>query len=295
MTTPRQKLQPVFIYGAGRDLEHAVTTHLFGICPNSSGSTFLVRALETCRATWGFPREGQWIRGFRRPVIRQNIEDGRLKLLWACGQSTIRRFADPAGYDWPRTRKAWYAQVYTRDPAASVFVSKSPPHLLCVGELVRHFRNARFLFMVRNPYAVCEGIVRGCEGFHRRGSEVHGMPLPEAAAVHVVNCLAWQRRNLETGTYRERGVFFTYEEMCAAPERVASRIQALVPELDDLDLRQRLPVKRMYHAMLTDMNARQIARLDAGRIEAFNRVFRAHRDVLDYFGYDLMAANRANR
>ena len=291
----------MFLYGAGRGLEHTITTHLFGICPNNSGSTFLVRALEACRATWGLPREGQWIRGFRGPVIRKGIED-RLQLLWACGQSTIRRFTDPAGYDWPRTRKAWYAQAYARDPAASVFVSKSPPHLLCVGELVRHFRNARFLFMVRNPYAACEGILRGCEVYHRHGlldgrngSRVDGMPLPEAAAVHVVNCLAWQRRNLETGTYRERGVFFTYEEMCAAPERTASRIQALVPELDDLDLRQRLPVKRTYHEVLTDMNARQIARLDAGRIEAFNRVFRAHRDVLDYFGYDLMAAHRANR
>ena len=274
----------MFLYGAGRDLEHTVTTHLFGICPNNSGSTFLVRALDTCRATWSLPREGQWIRGFRGPVI----EDPPLKLIWACEQSFIRRFTDPAGYDWPRTRKAWYAQAYARDPAASVFVSKSPPHLLCVGELVRHFRNARFLFMVRNPYAVCEGICR-------RRPFAGDHPPPEAAATHVVNCLAWQRRNLETGTYRERGVFFTYEEMCAAPERVASRIQALVPELDDLDLRQRLPVKGMYHEMLTDMNARQIARLDAGRIEAFNRVFRAHRDVLDSFGYDLMVANRVNR
>ena len=302
MTTRLQGLRPAFLYGAGRDLEHAVTTHLFGICPNNSGSTFLVRALNTCRATWGLPREGQWMRGFRGPVIRKDVEDRRLKMLWACGQSYIRRFTDPAGYDWPRTRKAWYAQAYARDPAASVFVSKSPPHLLCVGELMRHFRNARFLFMVRNPYAACEGIVRACEMLDRlglvddrHGSHVHGMPVPEAAAVHVVNCLAWQRRNLETGTYRERGVFFTYEEMCAAPERTASRIQALVPELDELDLRQRLPVKNTYHEMLTDMNARQIARLDAERIEAFNRVFRARRDVLDYFGYDLMAANRANR
>jgi len=290
----QRRLLIVFLYGAGRGLEHTVTTHLFGICPNNSGSTFLVRALEACRATWSLPREGQWMRGFRGPVIRRSIEGGQPGLLWACEQSTIRRFTDPAGYDWPRTRKAWYAQAYARDPAASVFVSKSPPHLLCVGELVRHFRNARFLFMVRNPYAVCEGIVRGCEVFHRHVPEVHGLPLPEAAAVHVVNCLAWQRRNLETGTYRERGAFFTYEEMCAAPERTASRIQALVPELDDLDLRQRLPVKRAYHEVLTDMNARQIARLDAGRIEAFNRVFRARRDVLDYFGYDLMAAGRAS-
>ena len=290
----RRRLLTVFLYGASRGLEHTVTTHLFGICPNNSGSTFLVRALETCRATWGLPREGQWMRGFRGPVIRRSIEGGQPGLLWACEQSAIRRFTDPASYDWPRTRKAWYAQAYARDPAASVFVTKSPPHLLCVGELVRHFRNAKFLFMVRNPYAVCEGIVRGCEVFHHHVPEVYGLPLPEAAAVHVVNCLAWQRRNLETGTYRERGVFFTYEEMCAAPERTASRIQALAPELDDLDLRQRLPVKRTYHEMLTDMNARQIARLDARRIEAFNRVFRARRDVLDYFGYDLMAAGRAS-
>ena len=50
--------------------------------------------------------------------------------------------------------------------------------------------------------------------------------------------------------------------MCAEPEKVASQIQALVPELDDLDLRRRLPVKGRYHEMLTDMNARHIARLD---------------------------------
>ena len=40
--------------------------------------------------------------------------------------------------------------------------------------------------------------------------------------------------------------------------------------------------------MLTDMNERQIARLDASQIAVFNRVFREHRDALDYFGYDLM-------
>ena len=40
--------------------------------------------------------------------------------------------------------------------------------------------------------------------------------------------------------------------------------------------------------MLTDMNERQITRLDAAQIAAFNRVFREHRDTLGYFGYELM-------
>ena len=54
-----------------------------------------------------------------------------------------------------------------------------------------------------------------------------------------------------------------------------------------LNLHRRLAVKR-YHEMLTDMNARQMARLDAAQVAAFNRVFRQHRNVLAYFGYDLM-------
>ena len=76
--------------------------------------------------------------------------------------------------------------------------------------------------------------------------------------------------------------------MCAEPERTAQAIRALAPELDDLNLRQRLPVKDEYHEMLTDMNARQIARLSAEEFTAFNRVFREREDVLSWFGYRIM-------
>ncbi len=75
--------------------------------------------------------------------------------------------------------------------------------------------------------------------------------------------------------------------MCAAPERVAQTIRALVPALDDLDLRRRVPVKGRYDEELTDMNARQIARLTREQIAAFNDVFRRHRELLAYFGYPL--------
>ena len=110
--------------------------------------------------------------------------------------------------------------------------------------------------------------------------------LPAAAARHVVACFELQRRNLDL--WGGRSVFFTYEAMCGEAQRVAERIRALVPELDDLNLRRRLAVKGRYDEMLTDMNARQIARLDAARIASFNRVFRAHRDLLASFGYGLM-------
>ena len=121
-----------FVRGATRDLENTIAAHLFVVCPNNSGSSFLASALAACRAVWSLPREGQGIPGYAGPVT-------------------------------------------TRDP-----------------------------------------------------------------------------------------------------------------ELADLGLRRRLPVKGRYDEVLADMNARQIARLDAGQIAAFNRVFHERRDALDYFGYELL-------
>ena len=270
-----------WIHGAGRNLERTVTTHLFVSCPNNSGSTFLQKALATCRATWNLPDEGHRMPGYRGPAPGGD----RLPytgLLWAASPEMIAMLADPTAYDWPRTRRAWYFQARAREARASVFVVKSPPHLLVVDDLARHFVNPKFLFVVRNPYAVCEAICR-----YMTGRVPHSDPeLPEKAARHVVACLHRQRRNIEA--HRSRGVFFTYELMCREPERVARRIQALVPALDDLRLQQRLRIKGHYDEPLTDMNAGQISRLSAEQVAAFNRVFREHRDALDYFGYALL-------
>ena len=279
--------------GCRHDLEKRVDHHLFGIAPNNSGSTFLMQALGACRATWNLHQDGLSALGYVGPNSVRDLLRGRpapvAPMIWASEQRWIDLLTDPRRYDWPRTRKAWYFQAFARSHEASVFYTKTPYHLLLVDDLARHFRNAKFLFMVRNPYAVCEGICR----FYRReqpfpdGRRPPRVPdLLEAAARHVVNCLEWQRRNLRA--HGDRGVFFTYEAMCAEPERTAQAIRALAPELDDLNLRQRLPVKDEYHEMLTDMNARQIARLDAEEFAAFNRVFRKREDVLAWFGYCVM-------
>ena len=277
---PAERSQPFF--AAAYDIGSVVETHLFGVAPNDSGSSFLMTALATCRQTWNLPKEGQFAFGFTGPNTR---DQGRL--LWS-HRPWRDRFADPTAYDWPRNRTAWYFQAFARDPQASVFFTKAPPFLLLVDSLRRHFRNAKFLFMVRNPYAVCAGI-----GRYRTNQPVPpGKEYFEAAAEHVVNCLALQRHNLET--HGGRGVFFTYEAMCDEPERVERQIRALVPALDDLKLRQRLAVKGSYDEMLTNMNARQIARLTPEQIATVNRVFRQRRDVLDFFGYEIIESSEGS-
>ena len=278
--------------GALHDLERVVATHLFVIGSNNSGTTFLRKALATSRRTWNLPDEGAAMFGYIGP--RGNDPGlAASSRIWATRKRSLDALEGPAGYDWPRTRKAWYFQAHARDPAASVFVEKTPMHLLVVDALARHFRNARFLFLVRNPYAMCEGICRTLrlESGRRRAlglpaPPLEGVRLEILAARHVATCLEYQRRHVEA--FGERGWLLTYEAMCAEPERVERAIRSLVPALDDLNLRQRLPVSGRYHEMLTDMNARQIARLCPGQVAAINRVFRRHRAVLDRFGYEVM-------
>ena len=313
-------------YGAGRDLERTIRTHLFVICPNHSGSTFLREALATSQAAWSLPGEADRVPGFVRPAPLGIPSPFKLRTggqarsdpcgsspersaprnakLWAASQVRIDRLTDPGGYDWARNRKAWYFMARARDPRAPVFVAQAPRALFQVEMLAQSFRNARFVFMVRNPYAAGEGICRAYRQVYRERNGAdpppaiwQGRGLEEWAAMHLVNCLARQRRNVEAHGDRPRpiggeprGVFFTYEAMCAEPERVGREIRAMVPELGDLNLHQRLPVKRRYDEMLTDMNARQIARLGAGQVAAFNRVFHEHRDLFDHFGYEMLDA-----
>lgn len=281
-----------YVAGAGYDLARQISVHLFVVAPNNSGSTFLKEAIRTCAATWNIEHEGWRMLGFAGPQPREPAGPAPPNtfpaLLWASEPRWLRLLSDPGVYDWHRTRRAWYFQAFARNPEATVFVAKWPPFVLCVDQLRESFRGARFLFMLRNPYATCEGICR--KYAHLAGVlAAEGKSLEERAATHVVNCFARQRRNLER--HGDCGVFFTYEAMCAEPERVAEDIAALVPALRHLTLRQRLGVKDgAYNEMLTDMNARQLERLSPAQLERLNRVFRPHADILRYFGYEVVPA-----
>ena len=279
------------IPGAGLDLARLINTHLFVVCANNSGSTFLAAALGTSAGAWRLPLEGHRIRGYVGPVPwRMRQPDAPPPdLLWAARPEWIEQFADPARHDWPRTRKVWYFHASASNAQASVFVAKSPPQLLQVEQLAAAFSNARFLFVVRNPYAVCEGICRRYRTrlvrLYEQGFVRPGRNLERMAAEHVAACMARQRRNIEaTG---EHGAFFTYEAMCASPQHAVRRISRLVPELAGVELRQRLLVKD-YHEQLTNMNPRQLANLTSEQIATFNQVFRPRRELLYHFGYDLL-------
>lgn len=264
-------------YGIEHPLETQITTHLFVLCPNNSGSTFLKNALRSSAHTWNLSREGQRTFGFVGPRGR----DSNRQLIWAGKPEWATEYADPANFDWEASKRAWYAQAVANDPGATVMVEKSPPFLLIPDQLCAAFRNARFVLMVRDPYATYEGIIR-----RRVPNPPNNDDDPRVlAAQHVMACFEQQRRNVDE--LADRSTFFTYEALCAEPARCAQQLAALVPELADVDLDRRVPVKGMYDERLRNMNDDQIANLADADREVATEVFAGHVDVVRSFGYEL--------
>lgn len=257
--------------------EAVIRSYLFLLSPNNSGSTYLSRAIGTSRHVWSLPHEGQHMLGYGGPSTLQSP----WPLIWGGAPESLGHFAD-ADYDWARTRKSWLFHASSQRDNAPVFFTKSPPFLLFPDQLARNFAPAKFLIMVRDPYATLEGILR-----RRRRSPDLDDPadLATIAARHLVSCFRKQAENREA--LGRDAIFFTYEELCADPVGIAEQIAALVPALDDLDLSQRLSVKGIYDEPLRNMNAEQIARLGDSDIAAANAVFAGHRDVIGAFGYQL--------
>ncbi|CAN0414285.1 unnamed protein product, partial [Hapterophycus canaliculatus] len=228
--------------------------------------------------TWSLPREGQHALAYQGPD--RDLRLGPYTLLWAHVPDMRAQFADPANYDWPANRRTWYFQTSSADPAASVFVEKTPFHLLVADQLAQAFSDAFFVIMVRNPYATIEGIVR--RG-HLRGASRSEVLI--AAACHVGACFETQMYNAQA--HANRSLTFTYEDLCANPAAANARLRAALPELSDIEFNRRRPIKGLYDAALTDMNTAQIARLSQDDIDQITCALLPFETALKIFGYRL--------
>lgn len=202
-------------------------------------------------------------------------------LTWASSPASVDFMRKSVHYDWKKTRKAWYFQARSARPNASIFVTKSPPFLLITDQLSEHFKQARFLFLVRNPYAVVEGICRRTVKLESDRNEAL-----KAAARHIMTCFEYQKQNIEA--YPLNGLFLSYEAICREPQEARDKVQTLVPGLTELDFDQRIAVKGMYDELLRDMNDDHIARLGPKDIQTINQVFVSKLDLMRYFGYELL-------
>jgi hypothetical protein len=147
-----------------------------------------------------------------------------------------------------RIRYDW-ARHYPQRPG--ILLEKSPPNTMRSRWLQHNFQPCRFLAIVRNPYAVCEGIRRR-----------EGIGLEDAA-------LHWKRGNeilLNDLPFLKQCLFFSYEAFCAEPEEHLQIIETFL-ELKEPIHRSILSGSVPAHNVegrplrITNLNEKSISRL----------------------------------
>jgi len=236
-----------------------MSSHLFVLCPPYSGSTVLWKLLSTSAHVSALPDEGQFL-----PELREIMRARP----WDAGHAL----------PWPEIKRVWESYW---DRGKPVWLEKSPPNLIRTGDILAHFQPAKFIIMVRNPYAQSEGLVRR-----------NHWSLAKAANFSLM-CLRRQRENART---LEDATVLTYEALVQDPAAACAQLTAFMPALGELDSGASFAVHSIDGTVerpITDLNARKIAALGAEGITALNAVFEPQRATLEDWGYPLLAPDSA--
>lgn len=247
----------------------------------NSGTELLMNVLGTHPRISSLPVEGQ----FLTDQFESDYELG-LPRMWVLREDFFRLTEADEGPDLVRLKKEWLMRL---DRSRPVFVEKSPANSARTRWLQANFENAHFVAIVRNGYAVAEGIRRKSEPRHRQD----GWPLELCAR-------QWARSNeilLEDAPHLDNLLWTRYEDLADDPERELTRI------LDFLGLEARgsgvgIDLDRPWdiherEEPIRNMNDGSIGRLSEEDIEIITR---EARPMLEHFGYPVLdGAGRLER
>lgn len=248
--------------------------HLFLLCPNNSGSSYINECFKNSKYVSTLENEGQDEFNFFGKKAR-DFEDN-ISFIFT---KKARDFEDDDYIQWLRTEAGWTEKWELNNPDAEWRFQKSPPDILRPHILIDVFVNLSFLIMVRNPYAMAESIMRS-----NPNASI------EDIANHCIDCLILQRKN----NYLVGNNFcFKYEDMCERPEWVENNIREKY-KIEDFSLKllKTQKIKNKYDSSLVNKNDEQIKRLKNHQIKVLNSVFEKYKDTIDYWGYTLLDADQ---
>lgn len=124
----------------------------------NSGTTLLAKLLSSHPDVSGLPDEGQY---FTRELPGE--AQFCLDRMWTRREDLFRLTELDTGPDPARIQKEWAMRLDRRKP---FFLEKTPANCSRMRWLQKHFENAHFIAIIRNPYGVCEGISRKARPYH---------------------------------------------------------------------------------------------------------------------------------
>jgi hypothetical protein len=242
-------------------------TWVFLVGCYNSGTTLLAELLGQHPSISALPTEGHFI----TDLFVKDYDVG-LPRMWVEREDLFRLTEQDPGPDPVRLKKEWAMRLDLRKP---ILLEKSPPNTAKTRWLQKHFEPAYFIALVRNGYAVAEGISRKAEPHHRAG----GWPIEMSAH-------QWKRSNeilQQDATYLSRILWIKYEELTADTLTTLNRVTNFlgIPGFESFHADRSWAVHERDEA-IRNMNAESIARLTREQIEAINRVAG---DMIEAFGY----------
>ena len=191
-----------------------VSSHywLFVMGCTNSGTTILTRIIEKNPMIRSLPHEGRHLSG-SLPLPKKfgcsRLWGNRLDIFrWT--ESSNFRSVNRIKFDW--------SEYY--DSAPGIYMEKSPTNALRSRWMQRHFSPCKFIMMVRNPYAVCEGVKR------RTGCKI------EDAATHWLNV---NKIMMEDSKHLKHKILIPYEDLVDNTSKVISELNhflEITPPLD---------------------------------------------------------------
>lgn len=239
----------------------------------NSGTTLLAELLGRHPQISALPTEGH----FLTDQFPKDYEVG-LPRMWANNESLFRLTEHDVGPDVRRIKKQW---GFRFDLTKPVLLEKSPPNTPRTRWLQANFSPAYFVAIVRNGYAVSEGITRKANPKHLP----EGWPIEQSA-------WQWRRSNevLEADSENlQRLIWLRYEDLTAHTLRELNRICDFldIQRFQAFDISQSFAIHERDQAV-RDLNGDSIARLSRTEIERINGVAS---DCLRRFGYEVLSGD----
>lgn len=192
--------------------------YLFVLCPPFSGSTAIYSLLSTSKNAVTFLNTGVWAGEGQHFYYSDSFhKDGVGKEVgWDRRWDERDGFFNATSFS-EALQEAWNDNVNPANPDTTVFIEKSPPHLVRPHKLFNEFRGqgrVRFLLMLQNP----------CISRHRGSSKDWSSYAKYLELAHLL-----------LSQYNEITLFVRYEELLLNLDHEVARLRAAFPELEDID------------------------------------------------------------
>ena len=232
--------------------------YLFILSPPYCGSTLLNELISTSKSVsvnnkYG-SREGQTL-----PTVRDIMY-------------TSDRWDNDYDFDWEIIKQEWLKYWDTTQP---ILLEKSPANITRAESIQNAFHPSYYIIFYRNPYAHCESLIR------RNQSNI------TAAANFAIHCLQYQKNNI---SILNHSLDLSYELLTENTSKAVEKISSLLPQLQDIQYDMDFNAHNFLKKKsgIRNLNSIKINKLSSDEIDKINVVFNKHRELLNYFNYDLL-------